>query len=157
MNLTTRNPGDPISPLGAVLFALAFALAGGAIVALSAGWIPSSPGAMHAPRWVLAAAGIMFIAGGFTPLAQLAGERSWLAWISAGAAMVCLALIFNWIAFGPGSRQFSGSMSVGPLSSSALTDERSGRILFGVFALLLDAMLVAFAVRWIRSRARPGS
>jgi hypothetical protein len=50
--------------------------------------------------------------------------------------------LFNWIAFGPGEREFSMSLSIQFLSFGLdCGSEIIGRIAFGIPALLMDAFL----------------
>ena len=50
--------------------------------------------------------------------------------------ITCFALTFDWVAFGPGERQFTGSIGLVP-------NEWVGRTLFGAFAILLDVLAIA--------------
>jgi hypothetical protein len=136
------------SPLGEWLFAAVFWCVGLAIIALAVGLIPSSPDKFLAPRWVLAAAGALFVAGGFAPLASRLGADSFASQILAAVVCGCLALVFNWIAFGPGPRHFSGATTIAMVTTSgAPPSEFSGRAMFGVVAVLLDLALVRILVK----------
>jgi hypothetical protein len=108
----------------------------------------------HTPRWVVGAAGVLFATGGFVPLASSGRVSSrtgqWMGLLMA----IALAAVFHWIAFGPGTRQFSGSSSVlGIPIGSANPSERNGRIVFGTVAVLLDLCLVLGAWRLLTGRS----
>ncbi|THD64204.1 MAG: DUF3592 domain-containing protein [Bradyrhizobium sp.] len=53
-----------------------------------------------------------------------------------------LAIVFDWVAFGPGERQFSGSIN----GVGFVPGELMGRAAFGVFAIILDVCVV---MMWI--------
>jgi hypothetical protein len=61
-----------------------------------------------------------------------------------------LALAFDWIAFGPGERQFTGSVGVAGAAVSAAVGEPAGRVFFGLFALLFDIAAIGLWLRLIR-------
>ena len=145
-----------IGPLGAVLIALAFIGAGGVIVALSLNYIPIDPAKLHAPRRLLTIFGLMFIAGGFVPLSTAFNFRAWVGQLIGLVAASGLTSIINWVAFGSGERHFTGSTSLlGVRFGSVSGGDISGRILFGIFALLLDWMLLAWLYQFIRSLKQP--
>jgi hypothetical protein len=147
------RPDNALSPLGERLFLGAFAAAGLALLAIAFGWIQPPAESMEAPRWVLAAAGIMFLAGGFVPLTIRLGAGAWQSRLVGAVVLIALASIFNWIAFGPGPRHFTSSLSLaGSPVQRAGTGETSGRVIFGVIALLLDLLVIVIAVRWMRVR-----
>jgi hypothetical protein len=55
-------------------------------------------------------------------------------------AVTCMALVFNWIAFVPGPREFhSGSSASHP---GAPVNSTFGRVVFGVVAVLMDLFAV---------------
>ena len=56
--------------------------------------------------------------------------------------MTCFALTFDWVAFGPGERHFTGSF----MGSGFISSEFVGRAVFGVFAAVLDICAIAM---WI--------
>jgi hypothetical protein len=73
-----------------------------------------------------------------------------------GVLVTCLALIFDWIAFGPGERHFSGAMSFGGSWIGSRSDGTSGRIAFGVAAAVLDLFAAWGWYRWLRGASRAG-
>ncbi len=143
----------PLSPLGEWLFGAVFWIVGGLIMALALGWIPSRPENFHSPRWVLGVAGGVFFLGGFAPLISRLGPDSVISRNFLLLFVGAFASIFNWIAFGPGPRRFSGGMSIGPFSSVARASEMSGRIAFGISAVFID--LVLLSLLWKAMRPSP--
>ena len=157
--MTDVTPGRPrsnsLSPVAAVFFTLAFLGAGLMLEAVATGLLPSRPSADDAPRAVVALAGFVFLAGAGAPYAAYLGPNSLASRLVGSIVFVSLTVIAHWIAFGPGPRHFSGSVSVGGLAATGLaTGETAGRAAFGFGALLLDAVIVIGVLRWWRSRRR---
>jgi hypothetical protein len=135
----------------AALMAAAFFGAGGALLALALGWMRIDPATLEAPRWVIASAGLMFIAGGFVPLNLVCGFAGWFNQLSGLVAAGALAAVFNWIAFFPGARHFTGTTAVlGLRLVAAGSGEMAGRIVFGLMALLMDAIVLLGLWRLLR-------
>lgn len=57
--------------------------------------------------------------------------------------VTCFALVFDWVAFGPGEHQFSSTGAPG-----FAPGELWGRAAFGVFAVILDACAIAMWCGW---------
>ena len=134
--------------------AAAFFIAGGALAALAFGMMPTDPARFEAPRWVIASAGVMFMAAGFVPLGLGCGFPQPVNQLAGLIAALGLGAILNWIAFFPGTRHFSTTTSlldaqVGTHSAGQAT----GRILFGLCALLVDALVAVGLWRMVRSLA----
>jgi len=84
-------------------------------------------------------AGLMFVfAGMYMALPPDSKWRSLLATL----VVTCFALTFDWVAFGPGERKFTGNIMGVPFMSGELF----GRVAFGFFAILLDIFAAAM---WI--------
>jgi hypothetical protein len=99
-------------------------------------------GAIHADPFtadhlMAVPAGLMFVFAGI-----LVGlPPAYMKWRSLLATLVvtCFALTFDWVAFGPGERQFSGSV----MGFGFIPGEFVGRALFGAFAVVLDICAIA--------------
>jgi hypothetical protein len=156
MSTDLSSPGSGSSNAGGGwLLALLIWAAGGAIIGVAAGWIPSDPESLHGPRWVLAVVGLALVACGFAPLASRAGTSSWASQIAGLGTLAALTVIANWVAFGSGPRQFSGGFGIGGLElSQDSQSEIGGRIVFGIGALMLDAFVVMIISRWLRRSQR---
>jgi hypothetical protein len=161
---TSDNPASDraMTPRGAIAFGALFALVGAAIVAASL-WAPDEK--FHAPRWVVGAAGGSFLffgswiavvyATGYDPGRgdeTLPPPLVQLAFFLPGLTL--FALPFHWIAFGPGERSFSGSLSLPFVAISHRSGETSGRAMFAIGAVLIDLIIVATCVKLIRRAAR---
>jgi hypothetical protein len=136
--------------MGLVAFA-----AGAALVAAAAGWLATEPGTVQAPRWVIGCAGAMFLAGSLVPLGLTFGFPAWLNRIVGLTVGLGLALVLNWVAFFPGARHFSTTVSVPGLHFGAASGETSGRIMFGAMALLADALVLGGLWRQLRRTRAP--
>ena len=151
-----------MSPRSSILLGIVLAVVGLGIVA-AARWAPER--SFHAPRWVLASGGGAFLffgsylaviyALGYDPRR---GEETLppplvqLAFFLPG--MTFLALPFHWVAFAPGPRAFSGSVSLPFISVSGRYGALSGRILFGIGAVLMDIMITGTTVSLLRRAAK---
>ena len=151
-------PSDPLykqqtteqqSPAGRYGIAAVCLLAGAAVVALATGIIPSDEAKFNAPHWVVGACGGVFMLAGIMILVPPAMLR--VQYFFGAVLLSMFASVFGWIAFGPGEREFSGSMSVGVITSTAQPSASSGRIVFGIAAVLIGLVAAYAWVRWLRT------
>jgi hypothetical protein len=146
----------------AVILGLLFVAMGAFVVLAVTGIIPEGQKGLGAPVWVAVCAGGLFVlAGGAVLLRTAAGGNLddgempanapfWmrLAQYFIGLAIVAgLASIGSWVAFAPGEREFTVTST---LTGRAPANEWIGRIVFGIGAVIVWAMLVVFAVSWKR-------
>jgi hypothetical protein len=101
------NESSGSSRLRAWLSAIALWTAGSVIIAVGMGWIPIPP-KENVPRWIVTLTGLTFAAAGFAPLATRLGRYTRVSHAAGIVVSASLAVIVNWVAFGPGPRQFSG-------------------------------------------------
>jgi hypothetical protein len=142
-----------------------FAIAMGVMAMLVVSGVLPAKGA-HAPLWVGACAGSVFIlAGGALVLRWFAGGNAsdgewpqgaplWLRAVYYLIGLACigaLAAIGTWVAFGPGERAFSVSM---PFLGKGPANEWIGRGAFGAGALLTWLFFFIAAVSWWRKLMR---
>jgi hypothetical protein len=133
--MDNHNPPPWWIPL---LFGFAMIGMGVLIVCLVTGIFPMTRGAGDAPRWVMVAIAGGLILGGFLmilPQESPAFIRS----ILGLGALVLAAVVCNWTAFAPGVH-YSSEVSFGPVSVWG-EDQVGGRIMFGLAALAVDALL----------------
>jgi len=71
-----------------------------------------------------------------------ASRTTWRTFLLGLGIVGALAAVFNWVAFGPGPRSFSGGISIPFVSLSGPQSEWSGRVAFGAVAVLIDAVAV---------------
>jgi hypothetical protein len=145
----------PLTPGRRLAIGLVFVVAGLPIMALATGLITPRPGSLHAPEWVLFMAGFSFSMAGTLFLLP----ESWikLRGFLGGLLVTAFASIFDWVAFGPGERRFSGGLSIGPVFTSSGSSELSGRIWFGIAGVLISCFALWAWLRWLRTLFQPGS
>ena len=104
-----------------------------------------------APRWTVFSGALAFFNAGITVGLMDSGfndfrDKTWFAYFHFMALLsipLILLMLFNWVALGPGEREFSMEVSIPFLSFNFdRANEIIGRIVFGIFALLGDAFLV---------------
>lgn len=156
----TRNQ---LSPGGAIAIGLVFGAAGTFILLLGLGVITPAPSADDAPAWVTVCAGLLFVQGGLAlivgyGIARGVGPDGDLApgtplavrvvqWLLALGITASLGAIVTWVAFGPGTRHFSGSIGIGPIAiGGRQAGETFGRVMFGLGAVLMWVIFIVFAV-----------
>lgn len=149
---------------GAIALGVALALTGLAIVAVA--FLGKGEG-FHAPRWVVACAGAAFLFfGGWTaalyatgydprrPTETLPGPGIQLVVLVPG--LLFFAAPFHWIAFGRGARAFSSTLSLPFFAARGTASDTSGRVMFAIGCLLIDAIIVAVVLRLAREMAGRG-
>ena len=144
-----------LRPAGAIAMALAFFAFGLFIAAFALGLLRPSGGALTTPRWVVAAASLMFVAGGCVPLSISFRWRQATTDLFSLVMVVSLAAVFDWVAFFPGPRHFTSSSALlGVSLASTDSPESMGRWIFGGFAVILDLVVVAVLWRILRGGDR---
>ena len=157
---------ERLSPKAAVAWGLFCALIG-AIPILGSLGILELDNAPDVPDWVIGCAGLLFvmagagivngyaIAGGVGPDGDLRRGTPLavrLIQYALGLGVIGLfAAIFGWIAFAPGERRFSSTLSLPFLTRSSSGGDMVGRVLFGIVAVGSVVPFVALAIRALRS------
>ncbi len=140
---------NELSPWARAILGLVPLLMGLLILGALIGFVPTDGGFFFAPPWVIGAlaAGLILFAGMmWTPGASPAWLRSAL-----GLVMLLLvAIVCNWTAFAPGMRYWSET-SIGPITTTG-EDPIGGRIVFGLAALVVDAVFAYSLYESIRRR-----
>jgi Protein of unknown function (DUF3592) len=96
-------------------------------------------------------AGLMFVFGGI--LIGLPPQyQSWRSWL-ATLVVTCFAITFDWVAFGPGERHFTGSIN----GIGFVPGETMGRFFFGAIAVLLDICAVGMWIGQLRQASAPSA
>jgi hypothetical protein len=127
------------------LFAAVIAVAVGALVGVM---IYRYPEGLHAPAWVGYMAASSFVFAGFCLFAA-AADVPWLQrWLGLAVALSLLS-VSAWVAFGPGERECSFSLSF----MSGFASEAMCRGGFATGAILVG-LLVVLAVRHAATRDR---
>jgi hypothetical protein len=150
-----------LTPRAAIVVGI-FAMLCGAFPVLAGLGVVHVRAAPGAQPWVAVAAGSMFILAGLAVINGHAVAGRSLAdgnlpdgaplfarvtqYVLGLAIVGLMFAVFAWVAFGPGERQFSSSISIPGLSTSGHSSERSGRIAFGVGAGFMALFFVLSAV-----------
>ena len=113
-------------------------LMGAMIVMAAFGVGPMSGAQMHAPRWVVGLAGLVFASGGVAAIVTTRGILNLVAGIVVGG----LTVICAWVALFGDAKYFSGSPSL----FSQATEVLIARVVFGLVALM-GAAIFANAAR----------
>jgi hypothetical protein len=165
--IMSNQPDPPLSPAGLRFWGV-FTIALGALILLAvAGVLPSKGG--DAPPWVVACAASVFVLAGVLLVLRsfMGGDMSdsemprgtplWLraTYYALGLGVVAaLASVGTWVAFGPGERAFSVSIS---FLGTGPNNEWIGRAAFGLGAILTWLFFIAAAVAWWRKLIRNGA
>ena len=151
MSAPTSAAQPPLSRRASIAAGLAFIAAGMYPLAIGLGFAAARPGSVHAPLWVVAIAGACFVFIGAAFAVPRGDVR--LRGFLLGLVVTGLALVFDWVAFGPGERHFSGGVSFAGTALRAGSGETSGRIAFGIAAVVLDAFAAWGWYRWLQALA----
>jgi hypothetical protein len=122
------------------------------VAGLLTGHVPAQPGALRVPSALLWLTATLFCSSGLGLMLS-----RWLpkpAAVCAVLAFCCFLGIFNWIAFGPGEREFTHGKSG---SIGTPVSETEGRLVFGLFAGALDALILYGVYRVLRPRKGTGA
>lgn len=144
---------DALPPLGAAAFTLAFALGGILLEAVAFGWVTDGVGPLADARGIAGALGVSLLGGACLPHVQRRGADTLPARLACAATTLPLAAIFNWIAFGPGSRQFATRAMIGEFAQAQTAADLTGRFFFGTLAIAVDAFIVVRLARHLRRPA----
>jgi hypothetical protein len=154
-----RKPATPRQ----MMFAAAIAAGFGGYFILVGAHVLAIPGGrsnLHGPLWLVLCAGLAFFLAGVAIFIQALGHAAadgalpadaprWLRavqYLIGLTIFCCFGAIAGWVAFGPGARQFSGTLTFG----NAATNEMIGRIAFGFGAVLIWLSTIAVAIAGLR-------
>ena len=151
--LVPQNPRRKLAVVGTAC------VLGGILILLLAAGVIGDARDIHAPRWVVGAAGLAFVLAGIAVAAGPADGRpttasapgTWRSSLLGGAIVGLMAVAPNWIAFGPGERRFGGMLGLPFLAVSSAVSETTGRVAFGIGAVLLDVVFVWIVARGFRA------
>jgi hypothetical protein len=146
-------PKPTVSRRAAIAMGLAFLAAGAYPLAVGLGLATARRASLHVPLWVAALAGTCFILVGALLLIPESSSR--LRGFVGGVFVTALASTFDWIAFGPGERYFGAGFPAGAWLPHSGSSETSARIVFGLAAVVLDAVALWGWVRWARAAGEP--
>ena len=162
---------NQLSPGGSIVVGLVCGALGLVIILVALGVFGEGRPSDGTPPWVGVCAGLAFalaglalmvgygVAGGVGPDGDVPPGTPFfvrLVQYTIGIGIiVMMASIGSWIAFGPGTRHFSGGGSVGGVSvGGGAASETFGRVMFGIGAVLCWAFAVVMVVVSIRRLRR---
>jgi hypothetical protein len=143
-----------------LIFGGIFVAVGLPIVLIGSGMLPVNPRDVHAPLWVIGCVGLAFVAAGSSVAIGAASPTSTrdgslppdaplplrlLQYALSLVVVAGLATVGSWVAFGTGERKFKSSISAFGVSHSGAGDEWTGRVIFGVGAVLCWLFLILVA------------
>jgi hypothetical protein len=151
--LVEQNPRRKLAVVGIAC------VLGGIVILLRTVGLIGDAGDIHAPGWMVGAAGLAFVLVGIAVATGPADGRpaatsappTWRRHVLAGAIVGLMAAAPHWIAFGPGERRFGGILGVPFLAVSSAVSETTGRVAFGIGAVLLDVVFVWIVARGLRA------
>jgi hypothetical protein len=109
---------------------------------------PFESKSINGPPWIGVAAGAVFLTGAvFLFFHDAATRYPWLGSAFAFLIVAAFATLANWIAFGSGPRECSGTFSFAILSGARWVPELECRAAFGLGAMMCDGMLLMIAGR----------
>ena len=132
---------------GGPAFGLLFAAMGLLITGIAIHSALHSADPVKANAYMGLPAGLMFVFAGL--YMALPPESNWRS-LLATLVVTCFALTFDWVAFGPGERKFTGDI----MGIRWMPGELFGRIAFGFSAVLLDIFAAAM---WLGKFRRMGA
>ena len=139
-----------LSPGGRIAVGVGIAAMGFLMIGLNVHAAVQATQALTSEDFIGAFAAMIFVLGG--ALLALPPERAGLQRLIGTLLVTTFALVLDWVAFGPGTRQFGGGISF-IVSVGFRPSEFFGRVVFGIFAICFD---IAAAVMWIRLIQQPG-
>ncbi len=141
-----------LSPGGRAALGLAVAAMGFLVIGLGLYSALHARHALTSEDFIGVFAALIFVLGG--ALLALPPERAGLQRLLGVLLVTTFALTLDWIAFGPGPRQFRGGISSGIIGIGFNPGEMFGRTVFGIGAVILD---IVAALTWVRLMRRPGT
>jgi hypothetical protein len=174
--MPSMTDNKELSPRGRLGIGLLVAALGAFICLIGLGIITSNAKDVHAPLWVVTSAGAAFLFAGLTLALSAASPTTdadgglppsapfvlrLLQYLLGLAIVAALASVGSWVAFGPGERNFSVTLSLPWWGSTGKGNDLIGRVVFGIGAVLTWLFFIAVAVkgwrRLFKRAAKPDS
>jgi hypothetical protein len=139
--MTDDSTTPPTLP---IIFGLVCFLLGSIIIGAQIGIVPTERGAFFAPPLVISSLGvglILLAIVSWIPVRAPAFIRGFLGLVT----LLLVAVVCNWSAFAPAVR-YASNYQIGPFFGGG-EDQVGGRIVFGLVAVVIDAVIIG----WILS------
>jgi len=143
---------NDLSPGARVAIGVAMIALGVGVAAVGAQTLLADPKGLASEGLVGVPIGMVFAFGGL--MLAVPQRYARLRALAAALLVTGMALAADWIAFGPGTRQFSGGIGSGTAGHGVPIGETPGRIAFGVCAVILNLLALLMWVRGFRSGFR---
>jgi hypothetical protein len=144
------DPRRDLSPSARAVIGAAMLALGVGVFARGVQLLLVEPNALASEDLLGIPIGMVFALGGLLLAVPPSFPR--LRAVAFALVLTVFALAADWIAFGPGPRQFGGRVSLGILGARGHPGEAFGRAVFGAGAVLLDLLAVLAWVRGARKR-----
>ena len=136
----------PVTPQERKIAGISALVAGVFILAISMGLLPKALDGLHAPLWVVFAAGGVFTLAGVSILLQ-GSVPSLVSGLIMNVLLTLFAAIPAWIAWGDGQRKYSGSGNA--LAAALHLDAPTiGHMVFAISAMLMAAFALVAWWTW---------
>jgi hypothetical protein len=129
--------------IGRFLFGAVFAVPGLLIVGIGTRTIQVDPSSVHGPYWLIGMIGGMFTVVGVWLASRGTRLEAVFKPVIGPVVLVCLLTALHWVAFGPGVRQCTGSVSLLFFSDSGQAGDLECRLAFGYGAVLFDGLFLS--------------
>ena len=139
---------EDANPSGTVRFfmGLAFAAAGTFPILAAFDVGPFKSESINGPPWIAVVAGGVFVGGAlFLWFQETVTRLPWLGSAFALLIVAAFAALANWIAFGEGPRECSGTVSVAMFTGARWVSGLECRIAFGIGAMMCNGLLLMIA------------
>lgn len=153
-----ERPAKSDSLIARLFFGLAFGAPGLFLVGVGAGAIEVDPSSVRAPYWLIGMLGGMFTLAGAWLATRGTPLESGLKLVVGPAILIGMLVALHWVAFGPGERQCTGSVSIPFLSTRTGVGDLECRTAFGLGAVFFDGIFASVALGHLaehRLRGRP--
>lgn len=140
-----------MTPREQKIFGGIFIIVGLFIVGIGLNVVPIDENDLHAPRWILTLAGLVFVIPGIMVLTLGTGKEKLVGIIGGPLMLLIMTIIPGWIALGPGTRECSGTSSF-IFSTSRTVADLECRFVFGIGGLLVLLIFIFSIVRLFRKK-----
>jgi len=147
----------PTSVLARLLFGGIFAAPGILIMAVGTKTLEVDPSTVHAPYWLLTMIGGMFAIAGLWIISAGTPAERFMKVIVGPAVLIGIVTALEWVAFGPGVRQCTGSLSIPFVSFATIQSDMQCRIGFGFAAIIFDGLFLGAGITQLAKKMDDGA
>ena len=156
--MTKNSSNGQLGMPASIAFGGVFFLVGSLILMLAADIIHADPSSFNAPRWVVGAAGGVFmisgtmvaIQGSFGPDGMQTKLYLWLQFFFSLALLSLFSAVALWIGFGSDEIEFTTSTTIGPITTSSTGNNKMGSFVFGASGVVMVIITIVTAISQLR-------